>query len=493
MPTRISPVLRAAFWLGPTLGLLGIALAADGQPIGSLSPVAIQVAGIAAWMAVWWISEVVPVAATSLIPMAAFPLLGVLPMKAAAEPYMSPFIVLLMTGFMAALAIERWNLHRRLALNVLLRVGTSPARLLLGMMIATALCSAWISNTASTLIMLPIGLALLNRGEETLGPDDPQLRRFGLVLFLGIAYAASIGGLATPIGSPPNLIFLENYNTIRGAEAIGFADWMAFGVPTVVVLVPLVWLYLAYGVGKLPRALPLGSHELLTSERRRLGSMTRDELMVAVVFGVMALLWVTRKIDLGEGHIVGWAPALGLTKLVDDATVAVAGVLVLFALPSQTEPGERLLDWATAKNIPWDVVLLFGGGIALAAGFKSSGLSGAIASGLAGLGEWPLPLVILSISLVVTFLTEVTSNTATANILMPVLAAFATTSDLSATKVMIPAAIACSCAFMLPVATAPNALVYGTGKVPIPAMARTGFAINIGAALLVSVYAWLAL
>ncbi len=492
-PGSVQPtslLRRVSFWLAPSLALCAFLLAfiPESPPIPR-DP--LIVLGVTFWMAIWWLSETVPIGATSMIPMAVFPLLGVTPAKEIVRPYMNPFIVLLMAGFMAALAIERWNLHRRLALGVLVRVGTSPRGLLAGMMIATAICSMWISNTASTLIMLPIAMALLSRLDE--GATTPAARagvvRFGTVLFLGVAYSASIGGIGTPIGTPPNLIFMSVYKGQFGIEP-SFVDWLGWGLPVVVIGLPIVFVMLAYGRRPLPTSLGSNNADHLRSELRGLGRMSADERAVAGIFLGMVVLWVTRQIRVGE-ELVGWAPWLGIEKYVHDSTVAVVGVLLMFAWPSRTKRGDRLLDWDTAKRIPWDVVLLFGGGVALAVAFKDSGLSELISQQLTGLSELHEVWMILIIALTVTFLTEVTSNTATTTLLMPVLATFAAASGLAPEKVMLPAAISASCAFMLPVATAPNAIVYGSGRVSIRDMAREGFRLNLVMALVVTTLAWL--
>ena len=496
-PTSRSALKRWALWSGPAVAALTVLLAAlDLQP-SAFEPAAFQVLGITYWIAVWWMSEVVPIAATSMLPLVLFPMLRVAPFgdmagrKGVASAYMDPFVMLLLGGFMAAFAIERWNLHRRMAFRILLGFGNSPRRLVLGMMVATAVCSMWISNTATTLIMLPIGIALVTRLKDELGADSDVAKRFGLVLFLGLAYAASVGGLGTPIGTPPNLIYMQN----RGD--VSFLDWLMFGLPTVAILIPLIWFYLITVVGKLPRQLPVSGREVLHEELGKLGRMSREEKVVALVFAGMALLWITRKITLGvdpetgEKEIIGWASALGVSAFVHDGVVAVAGALVLFIWPSHNRPGERLLDWPTAKKIPWDVLLLFGGGIALARAFKQSGLSEVLIHQLDALASFPAPLMILCVALTVTFLTEVTSNTATANLMMPLLAAFAVSNGLVPDEVMLPAVLSVSCAFMLPVATAPNAIVYGSGQVPIQAMVRAGFWLNLGCAGVITLLAWL--
>lgn len=477
---------RLALWSGPLVGSAAVVLARAGVGVGALSPMAVAMVGITLWIALWWISECIPIAATSLLPVLLLPVSGVMSSKAVAQTYMDRFILLMMAGFMAALAIERSGLHRRLALVVLLRIGTSPRRLVLGMMVATALGSMWISNTAATLIMLPIGLALAARMEPEM-PDRAQFARFSASLLLAIAYGASIGGIATPLGTPPNLIYLGAVQKEFG-RAPGFLEWMSFAVPIAAAMIAILHVYFGRVIGGSSAATGAG-HEVLQRERAELGPVGRDERRVGAIFGLMVILWVTRQIDLGASHSIGWAPLLGLDETVDDATIAVLGTTLLFVWPSERR-GERLLDWATARRIPWEVVLLFGGGLALAKGFEVSGLSASIAGALTGLkGVSPI-LLIAIICLVVTFLTEVTSNTAVATLLMPVLAPFAKASGLGPEVVMLPAALSASFAFMLPVATPPNAVVYGTGRISIASMARTGFWLNLAGVVVVTAILW---
>lgn len=483
-----GPWTSAAFWSGPAV-FLACVLWSRGGASGDLSPEAMRLLGVTGWMALWWITEAVPIAATSMLPLALFPLFGISKMSAVAAPYMHPLVILLMAGFMVALALERWELHRRVALGVLRVVGTSPRRLILGMMIASAGCSMWISNTATTLVMLPIGLALVIRASER-EPDRPaEVKAFATALFLGLAYAANVGGLGTPIGTPPNLVMIGIYEkAFPQAPPITFLDWMLMACPVVIVFVPAIWLYLTRLAHPVADALDMGSKEILDEERARLGPLNTDARNTALIFGLVALLWISRAIKTGDGTVIGWAPALGVQAYVNDATVAVVGALILFAWPSKTRSGERLLDWETARAIPWAVILLFGGGFALAGAFKATGLSAWIAGGLESLAGLPTIAMVAIIALGVTFLTEVTSNTATTTILMPILAAFAAGMGLAPELVMIPAVLSASCAFMLPVATAPNAIVFGTGHIPIKSMARAGIAVNLSGALLIT--AW---
>lgn len=471
--------------LGPVAGILLILAGKSGIAVAGLAGAPLAMLGITVWVALWWVTEAMPIAATSLLPALLLPLTGIVGSEETAGAYMDRFILLMMAGFMAALAIERCGLHRRLALAVMLRIGTSPRRLVLGMLTATALASMWIANTAATLIMLPVALALVARLQQVRAVSG-----FAASLCIAIAWGASIGGIATPLGTPPNLIYLSALERLTG-QVPGFLDWMVVATPVSALLVAAAYLVLRRDVPTTASDAAAAGRDVLHSEWRGLGPMSRDERAVATVFGTIVLLWVTRKIDLGVGtggvmESIGWAPLLGLGKSVDDSTVAVLGVVLLFLMPSAIRRGERLLDWPTASRIPWEVVLLFGGGLALAKGFASSGLSVSVAealSGLRGLDPW---VVILAICLVVTFVTEVTSNTAVTTLLMPILAGFSTANGLPPELVMLPAAIAASCAFMLPVGTPPNAVVFGSGHVPIARMARAGLWLNLMGAVIIT-------
>jgi len=471
--------------LGPLAGILLIVAGKSGASVAGLAGPPLTMLGITVWVALWWVTEAMPIAATSLLPALLLPLTGILASDETAGAYMDRFILLMMAGFMAALAIERCGLHRRLALRVLLRTGSSPRRLVLGMLLATALASMWIANTAATLIMLPVALALVARLQQR-----QAIPGFAAAICIAIAWGASIGGIATPLGTPPNLIYLSALEKLTG-QLPSFLDWMAVATPVSALLVAAAYLILRRDVPEGAGDAATGL-EVLRAEWHALGRASRDERVVATVFGTMVLLWITRKIDLGVGaggamESIGWAPLLGLGKSVDDSTVAVLGVVLLFLLPAASRRGERLLDWPTASRIPWEVVLLFGGGLALAKGFASSGLSAAVADalgGLRGLDPW---LVILAICLAVTFMTEVTSNTAVTTLLMPILAGFSAATGLPPEAVMLPAALSASCAFMLPVGTPPNAVVFGSGHVPIAQMARAGLWLNLAGVVIIAV------
>ncbi|WP_149193998.1 SLC13 family permease [Luteimonas suaedae] len=470
---------RVARWGGPLLGLLVFWLVPDADS-GGLSAEGRMTAGVAVWMAVWWLGEAVPLAATALLPVVLFPLLGVMAPAEAVRPYASDIIFLFMGGFMLGLAMERWGLHRRLALNILLLVGTSPRRLVAGFMIATAFLSMWISNTAATIILLPVGLSvvgmLLREGAEV---PKQEARLFATCLMLAIAYAASIGGSATLIGSPPNLV-VASYARERLDCDITMLAWMRFGVPVMLVFLLLAWLYLtrlAFPIRV--RALPQGRAQI-RAMREELGSMGRGERVVLVVFSLTALAWILRP------QLAAWFGLPGLT----DAVIAMAGALSLFLIPAAR--GVATLDWETAVRLPWGVLVLFGGGLALAAAIGMHGVDGFIAGGLYGLAGAPMLLVVFAVAVLVIFVTELTSNTAMATAFTPVLAAVALGLGVPVVPLLVAIGLGASYAFMLPVATPPNAIVFGSGHVTIGQMARAGIVLNIIGVVLVTLAASLA-
>ncbi len=420
---------------------------------------------IALWCTSWWILEAVPIAVTSMLPLAVFPLVGVLTPEQVAQAYGHPLILLLMGAFILAQALEASGAHKRVALGMVnLFGGHSPRRLLMGFMAAAALLSMWISNTATTLMLLPVILAVL---------DSCADKRIAVPLLLGTAYAASVGGLGTPIGTPPNLIFMSVYAETTGSEP-GFAEWMSWGLPVVLVMVPIMMLWLTRNLGtQLEVNLP------------QVGHWRVEEKRVFTVFAITALAWMTRKEPFG-----GWSEWLALPQA-NDASVAMLAVVVLFLIPNGRDG--RLLTWEQAARIPWGVLILFGGGIALASGFTESGLTAMIGNALQGLAGWHPWLLALGLCLTVTFLTEITSNTATTALLMPILAAAGIGAGLDPKILMVPAVLSASCAFMLPVATGPNAVVYSSGRISVAQMAREGFALNIIGAVVVSSLVYLLL
>ncbi|MFA3792059.1 DASS family sodium-coupled anion symporter [Aliiglaciecola sp. SL4] len=418
-------------------------------------------ASITLFIATLWVSEALPIPVTSLIPFFAFPMAGVITHKEAASALGSHVILLLMGAFMLSKSLERSNVHSRLALYMIRMTGSqSPRRLVLGFMLTAAILSMWISNTATTLMLLPIVLAIV--------PHIKQ-QKIIVALLLGIAYSASLGGVGTPIGTPPNIIFMSVYSEVQGHE-IDFLQWMKTGVPVVIIAIPLMAIWLTRGLKTMDDChLP------------KVGSWQIAEKRVLIVFSFVALAWVLRPY---------WTSWFNM-PYVGDSTIALLGVVLMFLVPNGnlTQYGKKqtLLDWPTANDIPWGMLLLFAGGICIAKAFTASGLSEVMGGWLNGLSALPVPLLVLSICLFVTFLTEITSNTATATLLMPILATAGIAAGVDPALLMMPAAMSASCAFMLPVATAPNAIVYGTGKFSIKTMAREGFMLNIIAAVVITV------
>ena len=473
---------RVGLMLGPVLAAIILVL----PPMDAGNPLVSRTAAVAVLMAVWWLTEALPIPATALLPVPLFPLLGIMDGRSTAATYFNSVIFLFVGGFLMALAMQRWQLHRRIALRILLLIGGGPGRILLGFMAATAFLSMWISNTAAAMMMVPIAMAVVSRLRE--GNDSPAMSRFAAGLLIGIAYAASIGGIATLIGTPPNLAFSQIFHmTFPAAPEITFADWMLFGTPCAILLLAAAWGVLRVmfvhhaGSGK-------GGTEEFRQEYRELGRMKSEERVILVLFAAMALLWFFRQdIALGSMVVPGWSRLLEQPKFADDGTVAVLVASLLFLIPSRSKRGERLLDWATAHKLQWGIVLLFGGGFALAAGFKESGLSAWVASQLTGLSGVPSLVMVTSVSTLMTFLTELTSNTATTQIVLPLLGSLAVALQVNPLLLMIPATLSASCAFMLPVATPPNAIIFGTGEVKMTDLMRSGIVMNlVGIVLIVA-------
>lgn len=474
--TGLMPLV--GLFAGPALFAVLLLL----PPPAGLSPDAWAVAAVTALMVVWWITEALPVAATALLPIVAFPLLGVAKIADATAPYAHPLIFLFLGGFLIAKAVERWNLHRRLALSILRIVGSSPARLIAGFMAATALLSMWLSNTATTIMMVPIALAVVGLLQRN-GKDEATKEGdgFALALLLGIAYAASLGGLGTLIGTPPNAL-LAAFLAERHGITIGFAQWMLLGVPLAALLLGLTWLLLTRLAFRIDRRPIPGAAETLAAQLAALGPLRREERLVALVFLAVALLWVLRPL------LDGWLPGLQLS----DTGIALLGGLGLFVIPVDARRGRFLMDWQAAKELPWGVLLLFGGGLSLASAIQASGLAAWIGDVLAGCSGWPVLGLILLITAIVVFLTEVTSNTATASVFIPIAATLGACISADPTIFAIPVALAASCAFMMPVATPPNAIVYASGQIRIPQMAKAGFLLNLLCILVITGAAYVA-
>ncbi|OEU62387.1 MAG: anion transporter [Desulfuromonadales bacterium C00003094] len=466
----LGPLLFAACLLLPTAS----GLAPEGQ----------RMLAVALLMATWWMTEAIPIPATSLLPLVLLPLLGIMPMSQAAVPYANQLIFLFMGGFIIALAMQRWNLHRRIAMQVVRTVGFSPGRLIFGFMLAAAFLSAFVSNTVTAVMMMPVGLAIIEhvaeagRKEGLQGEIDFASGRFhfGINLMLGIAYAATIGGVTTLIGTPPNMVLACYLQTVYGYE-ITFARWMLIGVPLAVVLLPLTWLWLTRWAYPLRLKRVPGGREIILNELRQLGPMQPGERWTALVFVLTALTWIGRS----------WlAPLLPHGAMLSDASIAMTGALLLFLLPVDWRCRRFVMDWQWAARMPWGVLVLFGGGLSLAAGFESTGLSSWIGGQVILLQEAPLLVLLLAVTALIIFLTELTSNTATAAMAMPVLAAVAIGLRQNPLLLLIPAALAASCAFMLPVATPPNAIVFGSGYITIPQMVRSGLGLNLLSILLIT-------
>lgn len=451
------------------------------------------------WIAAWWVTEAIPIPATSLLPIVLFPLTGVVDAPAATAPYADPVVFLLLGGFLLALGIERWGLHRRIALSIMSFVGTRSDRLLLGFMLATAFLSMWISNSATAMLMVPIGAAVavsvgaVDEQETAAGneeddivagvrtdPDERPASDFGLALMLGIAYSASIGGVATLIGSPPNAVFAGVAESRLDVQ-VSFLDWLVFAGPLSIVFLFITWVLL---VKLLRPEIPhdQGVESIIRTQREELGAITCGERRVSAVFALVAAGWLLRPFVLQP-----------LFPAITDTVVAIVGGVLLFVVPVDYENREFLLDWGDATRVPWGVLLLLGAGFSLANGFQESGLDTVIAQGLAGIAGVPVVVLVLVVATVVVFLTEVTSNTATATVFMPIMISLGLTLDVSPLMLMATTALAASMAFMLPVATPPNAVVFGSGYVTIPQMSRVGLWLNLLGivAVIVLTYAWL--
>ena len=418
------------------------------------------------WIAIWWITEAIPIAVTALLPLVLFPLSGGLDLSSTSGAFGHKYVFLYMGGFIIAIAIEKWNLHRRIALNIINLIGSDIRKIILGFMMATAFLSMWISNTATAVMMLPIGLAIIKQLQDNPDTVEDENQTFGKALMLAIAYSASIGGVATLIGTPPNLVLAGVILDTYGYE-ITFMQWFAFGLPISIILIFICWKYLTkYAFSFKQKSFPGGKQEiqrLLSS----LGRITYEEKVVALVFALTAFCWITRSVLLQK-----------LLPALDDTIIAIFFAIVLFLIPSKKK-GEQVINWEEAVKMPWGIILLFGGGMALAKGFESSGLAEWIGSQMTTLSGLPILILILVLIASVNFLTEITSNLATTAMLLPVLAPMALTIDVHPFVLMVGAAVAASCAFMLPVATPPNAVVFGSGYLRIPDMVGKGLFMNI--------------
>ena len=433
---------------------------------------------VAVLMAGWWITEVIPLAVTSLLPVVLLPFLGVMDGKEVSSAYFNHVIFLFIGGFIVALAMQKWELHRRIALKIMLFTGTSPKRVLLGFMGATAFLSMWISNTATAMMMVPILLSISKKLHDFM--DEKSHKKFTTGLLLGVAYSASIGGIATLVGTPPNLSFSRIFQIMfPGAPEMSFSSWFLFAMPVSLVLFLSTWVLL-YTLYKPAHFESACTGEALKNEYHQLGKASYEERIVLILFTLLAVLWLTRaNLALGNFTLPGWSALLPHPEQVNDGTVAIAVAILLFIIPTSAKNGMRIMDWKTAKKLPWNIVLLFGGGFALANAFKVSGLSMWVGEQMGAAAGLPVILIIVMISLVMTFLTELTSNTATTEMLLPVLAGLSVSVEINPLLLMLPATLSASMAFMLPVATPPNAIVFGSNQLSIGDMAKTGFILNL--------------
>lgn len=532
-PPIVTPLRsRIGLWLGP-LVFVGMLLFVDLDPS---NPLVTRMAAVILLMAIWWITEAIPLSATALLPIVLFPLLGIMRGREVsavnridfdvtsfrgglqasdldiifpnvAAQYMDWIILLFMGGFIIAVAVEKWNLHKRIALHILRVIGGQPHRLVLGFMIATGFLSMWLSNTATAMMMMPMGMSLILLYEELNrkiaaegGTIDVRAPNFALNLLLGIAYAASIGGFATLIGTPPNGVLVTQLPQLfPGAPEITFAAWMAFALPMSVTYMLLAWVLLTRFVFPLPATTPFSGRDFINNEIKNLGPMSVEEKRVAYVFVSVAVLWMTRKERLfsDDVDIFGWSYYLDsflvwigtnpVGALLDDGTVSIAMALLLFIIPASKQTGGRLLDWDDAVKVPWGILLLFGGGLAIAKGFTTSGLSDFIAVQLqAVLGDANPLVIVISTVTFITSLTEVSSNTATISLSLPIMASLSQAIEVHPLLLLIPTTLAASCSFMLPVSTPPNAIVYGSGRIPIMKMVVAGIWLDVLSVILLT-------
>ncbi len=450
-------------------------------------PQAPYVGAMVVLMAVLWITEVIPIPVTSLFPLFLLPILGVLPVKEVSVFYGKPIIFLFLGGFLLAIALQKSGLHKRIALKILAFIGDKPAGIVLGFFLAGSLLSMWISNTASVMVMLPVGLSILNQLKSK---DVPPavLAKIGLGIMLAMAYGADIGGMATPVGTPPNLVFQEMYKDMFPlAPEISFVDWMMIGLPISILFIISGWLLLTKVLLRLPKASLLGGRNIIRQQLKELGKLKGDEKIAGFIFALTALLWMSGSdLRMGEwGIIHGWRSQLGLAGL-SDAGVAILMASILFVIPSKERKEEPLLVWADASQIPWGILLLFGGGFAIAGGFTKSGLSDIIGQGFAQIEVSSPIFVVAFINTLLTFLTEITSNTAMTNLVLPILGEASVVMHIDPRLIMIPATLSASCAFMMPIASPTQAIVFASGHVPIREMMRIGIWFNVLGVILVT-------
>ncbi|NND06727.1 MAG: SLC13/DASS family transporter [Saprospiraceae bacterium] len=471
--------------VGLWLGLSGLVILLNIPGLGSLSSEGQSALAVAWLMIIWWITEPIPIYATAFVPVVLFPILGILPASDLAASYGHSYVLMLLGGFMLAKGIEKQHLHKRIAFRVLSWLGTDKRLILLGFMIPTAFLSMWITNMAVVLIILPVAMALIDQ-EKAQSQSEGQ---FGTALILAIAYAASVGGTGTLIGTPPNLVFTGLLDQLfPAAPEISFFDWLSIGIPLVMICLPIIWVYLSmfFGIsGEL-----VGGNQIIKEQSNELKKMSTGEKRALWIFALTAIGWIFRKdIVMGDLTLPGWSSILGIESYVHDSTVAIAGALAFFL--TKDGKGQSLLNWNAAASIPWGVAMFLGGGLALGASFKHTGLANWLASNLSGFEGLPLILMISLLVFLMIFITEVNSNTATAIIFLPILASMAMAAKINPLLLMIPATIASSFAFMLPSGTGTNTVVFASERLTVRDMARTGFWLNIIFSLLLPLILYL--
>lgn len=460
--------------LGPILFLM---IQYMSSPEG-MQPEAQAVLACTVWIAIWWITEAVPIPITSLLPIVLFPLSGALGLGETTSSYGNPIVFLFLGGFMIALSMEKWNLHKRIALSTILLVGTNPMKMVLGFMLATGFLSMWISNTATAMMMMPIGMAVTGQFSYLNTRGENMQMQLGKALMLGIAYAASIGGMATLVGTPANAIFVGVAQQSLGTT-LSFFAWMKFAFPLTCLLLIVCWFYLVKVAYPLREKTSNSTvHDTITAELKTLGKTSAEEKWILAIFIFTAFCWISRTFLLN-----GIFPAL------DDSMIALIGAILMFLIPAPSKAyKETLLTWEIGKKLPWGILLLFGGGLAIASGFQTSGLATWIGEQMMLLHSIPVFLIILAIVAAINFLTEITSNTATATMMLPIMVSLAAATGMHPYASMLAACLASSCAFMLPVATPPNAIVFGSGFFTIKEMAKKGFWLNIISIVIITIY-----
>jgi solute carrier family 13 (sodium-dependent dicarboxylate transporter), member 2/3/5 len=464
-PVTSPSVYGLRQWSGWVLGPLPLLITLLADPPAGLTVAGWHTVGAALLMAALWICESIPIPATALLPLVLFPALGMGDIKTTTAPYANPIIFLFLGGFVIALAMQRWNLHRRVAINLIGAIGTRPARIIGGFLLSSALVSMWVSNTATALMMLPIAISVVQLVPEHLR-QRPEMKSFGTALLLAVAYGSTTGGMATLIGTPPNALLAGYLSDIHGYN-IGFGRWMLIGVPVMLVTLPVVyWVLTRFSFKLDSRELP-GMRALIVEEKKTLGRFSRGELSVALVFTGTALCWIFQPL------ITRFVP------LASDTTIAMSGALILFFIPTNIRKGEFAMNWESAKGIPWDVLLLFGGGLSLAGAIEKHGVAKYLGSLCSSLEGVPMLLTVAIICFGILMLTELTSNTATAATFLPIVAAVAISLGQNPLLFLIPTALAANCSFMLPVGTPPNAIVFGSGLITLPQMARAGMILNV--------------